>query len=149
MLSIKPLQGVCKRSFMLFWPGVHIVLQNWSLFYKSKLFCFLSKLCFSHHSLAVHVYKPKYTQGFRKMNLKVRFTGFICILGHIIRISVCLSQSGVKVARSHSFSMRAGVELRRERRGAFWDDGSVEESWNQVNFMVMSYDAVGRQPIRM
>ncbi len=29
------------------------------------------------------------------------------------------------------------------------DDESVEESWNQVNFMVMSYDAVGRQPIRM
>ncbi len=29
------------------------------------------------------------------------------------------------------------------------DDESVEESWNQVNFMVMSYDAVGRQPIGM
>ncbi len=29
------------------------------------------------------------------------------------------------------------------------DDESVKESWNQVNFMVMSYDAVGRQPIRM
>ncbi len=29
------------------------------------------------------------------------------------------------------------------------DDESVEESLNQVNFMVMSYDAVGRQPIRM
>ncbi len=29
------------------------------------------------------------------------------------------------------------------------DDESVEESWNEVNFMVMSYDAVGRQPIRM
>ncbi len=25
----------------------------------------------------------------------------------------------------------------------------VEESWNQVNFMVMSYDAVRRQPIGM
>ncbi len=29
------------------------------------------------------------------------------------------------------------------------DDESIEESWNQVNFMVMSYDSVGRQPIRM
>ncbi len=29
------------------------------------------------------------------------------------------------------------------------DVESIEESWNQVNFMVMSYDAVGRQPIRM
>ncbi len=29
------------------------------------------------------------------------------------------------------------------------DDESVEESWNQVNFMVMSYDAVRRQPIGM
>ncbi len=27
------------------------------------------------------------------------------------------------------------------------DDESIEERWNQVNFMVMSYDAVGRQPI--
>ncbi len=35
---------------------------------------------------------------------------------------------------------------RRERR--VLDDESVEESWNQVNFMVMSYDAVRRQPIR-
>ncbi len=29
------------------------------------------------------------------------------------------------------------------------DGESVEESWNQVNFMVMSYDAVRRQPIGM
>ncbi len=29
------------------------------------------------------------------------------------------------------------------------DDESVEKSWNQVNFMVMSYDAVRRQPIGM
>ncbi len=99
------------------------MLQNWSLFYKSKLFCFLSKLCFSHHSLAVHVYKPKYTQGFRKMNLKVRFTGFICILGHIIRISVCLSQSGQKSFIFNESRRRAPARTARrvlgrwERRG--------------------------------
>ncbi len=29
------------------------------------------------------------------------------------------------------------------------DGEGVEESWNQVNFMVMSYDAVRRQPIGM
>ncbi len=29
------------------------------------------------------------------------------------------------------------------------DGESVEESWNQVNFMLMSYDAVRRQPIGM
>ncbi len=29
------------------------------------------------------------------------------------------------------------------------DGEAVEESWSQVNFMVMSYDAVGRQPIWM
>ncbi len=29
------------------------------------------------------------------------------------------------------------------------DGESVEESWNQVNFMVMSYDAVRRQAIGM
>ncbi len=28
------------------------------------------------------------------------------------------------------------------------DGESVEESWNQVNFMVMSYDTVGPKPIR-
>ncbi len=43
--------------------------------------------------------------------------------------------------------MWAGGKPRRERR--ILNDESVEESWNQVNFMVMSYDAVGRQPVRM
>ncbi len=41
--------------------------------------------------------------------------------------------------------MWAGGDLWRERR--VLDDESIEESWNQVNFMVMSYDAVRRQPI--
>ncbi len=61
---------------------------------------------------------------------------------------LCIHTAGgesVKVAGSHSFSMWAGGELRREQR--VLDDESVEESWNQVNFMVMSFDVVRRQPI--
>ncbi len=44
------------------------------------------------------------------------------------------------------------VSRRRAPARASWrvlDGESVEESWNQVNFMVMSYDAVRRQPIGM
>ncbi len=41
--------------------------------------------------------------------------------------------------------MWAGGELRRERH--VLEDESVEENWNQVNFMVMSYDTVQLQPI--
>ncbi len=74
------------------------------------------------------------------------------VLPRECEVWLCVHTAGgesVKVAGSHSFSMWAGGELRRERRGEFLDGESVEESWNQVNFMVMSYDAVRRQPIGM
>ncbi len=49
----------------------------------------------------------------------------------------------MNVAGSHSFSMWAGAAR------CILHDESAKVSWNQLNFMVMSYDAIGRQPIGM
>ncbi len=40
-------------------------------------------------------------------------------------------------------------KVSRLREQRVLGDESIKKSWNQVNFMVMSYDAVGRQPIGM
>ncbi len=71
---------------------------------------------------------------------------------HVIWLLPCVHTAtgeSVKVAGSHSFSMWAGGELRWVAARRVLDGVGIEESWSQVNFMVMSYDAVRRQPIGM
>ncbi len=68
-----------------------------------------------------------------------------------ILICVPKASKGLTV-RSHRRRRERQSGQRRAPARAAWrflDGVGVEESWSQVNFMVMSYDAVGRQTIGM
>ncbi len=140
------------QPFFLFitwsWHCPSSLFCNFSIIFRFRFYCF-SFIPSPKSAWMVNVISPSTTCSWNNIPvnqsiLRNKFTGNVSftVRSHRRRRE---RQSGRK---SFIFNVSRRRAPARAARHAL-DGESIEESWNQVNFMVMSYDAVWRQPIGM